>query len=195
LPPYEELAPRVADNPDLLRFATEQRLREAEAHLAATRQRPDWRVSAGVRHLEGIGEQALVFGVSVPLGAASRAAPAVKRAEAMGRESTLRREAAELEARAVLFDLYEEIRHTIRRVEVFDNEILPRARDIRNEIERGYSVGRFSHTALVNAQAELIAAAAARIDACADNHRLLVSIERLTGGEPVMSSMNVEVSP
>ena len=195
LPPYEELAARVADNPDLLRFATEQRLREAEARLAVARQRPDWRVSAGVRHLEAIGEQALVLGVSVPLGAASRAAPAKQRADALGRESALRRQAEELEARAVVFGLYEEVRHTVRTVEVFETEILPRAREIRSEIERGYSVGRFSHTALINAQAELLAAASARLDACASHHRLLVSIERLTGGEPVSATTNTEVSP
>lgn len=195
LPPYEELAARVARNPDLLRFATEQRLREAEARLAAARQRPDWRVSVGVRHLEFVGEQALVFGVSVPLGSASRTEPSRRRAEALGRESTLRRESEALEARAMLLDLYEEVRHTVRTVEVYETEILPRAHKIRNEIERGYSVGRFSHTALVDAQAELLAAASARLDACADHHRLLVSIERLTGGEPVSIEMNAEVSP
>lgn len=195
VPPYDELAARVEQNPDFLRFATEQRLREAEARLAAARQRPDWRVSAGVRHLEGIGEQALVLGVSVPLGSASRAEPARRRAEALGQASMMRRDAEALEARAIVFDLYEEVRHTVRTVEVFDTEILPRAREIRNEIERGYSVGRFSYTALVDAQAELLAAASARLDACADHHRLLVSIERLTGGEPVSMSTNAEVSP
>ncbi len=195
VPPYEELAARVDRNPDLLRFATEQRVREAEARLAAARQRPDWRVFAGVRHLEGIGEQALVLGVSVPLGSASRAEPARRRAAALGHESTMRREAEAMEARAVVFDLYEEVGHTVRTVEVFDTEILPRAREIRNEIERGYSVGRFSYTALVDAQAELLAAASARLDACADHHRLLVSIERLTGGEPVSIATNAEVSP
>lgn len=195
LPPYEDLAARVSANPDLLRFATEQRLREAETRLAVARQRPDWRVSAGVRHLEGIGEQALVLGVSVPLGSTSRTAPAKQRAEALGRESVLRREAEELEARAVVFNLYEEVGHTVRTVEVFDTQILPRAREIRSEIERGYSVGRFSHTALINAQAELLAAASARLDACADHHRLLVSIERLTGGESILTASHTEVSP
>ena len=195
VPPYEELAARVDRNPDLLRFATDQRLREAEARLATARQRPDWRVSAGVRHLEGIGEQALVLGVSVPLGSASRAKPARRRAEALEQESTMRHEAEALEVRAVVFDLYEEVRHTVRTVEIFETEILPRAREIRNEIESGYSVGRFSYTALVGAQAELLAAASARLDACADHHRLLVSIERLTGGEPVSMSTNTEVLP
>jgi cobalt-zinc-cadmium efflux system outer membrane protein len=195
LPPFQELAARIDRNPDLLRYATERRLREAEARLAAARQRPDWRVSAGIRHLELVGEQALVFGVSVPLGSASRTEPSRRRAEALGRESTMRQAAEQLEARAVLFDVYEEVRHTVRTVEIFEAEILPRAREIRNEIERGYSVGRFSHTALVDAQAELLAAASARLDACADHHRLLVSIERLTGGEPVSNSTNPEVSP
>jgi cobalt-zinc-cadmium efflux system outer membrane protein len=195
LPPYDELATRISQNPDLLRFATEQRLREAEARLAATRQRPDWSVSAGVRHLELIGEQALVVGVSVPLGSASRSEPARQRADALGQESTLRREDAELQARAVLFDLHQELRHTVHTVGVFDSEILPRAREIRNEIERGYSLGRFSHTALINAQQELLAAAMARVDSCADHHRLLVSIERLTGGAPVSKLTNAEVSP
>jgi cobalt-zinc-cadmium efflux system outer membrane protein len=195
LPPYEELAARVAKNPDLLRFASEQRLREAEARLAAARQRPDWSLSAGVRHLQGIGERALVVGVSVPLGSASRAEPARRRANALARESTLRREAEQLDARAVVFDLYTEIQLTVRTVEVFDTEILPRARTIRNAIEEGYSVGRFSYTALVDAQAELLAAASSRLDACADHHRLLVAIERLTGGTPVSTATNAEVSP
>ena len=195
LPPYEKLAARVDRSPDLLRFATEQRLREAEARLAAARQRPDWRVSAGVRHIELLGEQALVVGVSVPLGSASRGEPAMRRADALGRESALRREGEHLEARAVVFDLYEQARHTVRTVEVFDTDILPTAREIRNEIERGYGVGRFSYTALVDAQAELLAAAAARLDACADHHRLLISIERLTGGAPVSTATNAEVSP
>lgn len=195
LPPYEDLAARVAENPDLLRFASEQRLREAEARLATARQRPDWSVSAGVRHLEGIGERALVVGVSVPLGSASRAEPARRRAAALARESMLRREAEELGVRAVLFDLYKEIQLTVRTVEVFDTEVLPRARKIRNEIDEGYGVGRFSYTALVDAQAELLAAASSRLDACADHHRLLVAIERLTGGTPVSTATNVEVSP
>ena len=195
LPRFEELAARIAQNPDLLRFATEQRLQAAEAQLASARQRPDWSLSAGVRHNALIDEQSLVLSVSVPLGAKSRAEPSRRRADALASQSALREEAFEMEVHARLYDIYHEVLRTVSEVEVFDTGILPKARQIRNEIEEGYSVGRFSHTALLNAQSELLAAAAARIDACADHHRLLIDIERLTGGDSTWLTTEGKGSP
>lgn len=195
LPTFEGLSARIAQNPDLLRFATEQRLQAAEAQLASARQRPDWTVSAGVRHLASIDEQAVVLGVSVPLGAKSRSEPTRRRAHALSEQSALQEDAFRLEMQATLFDVYQEVLHTVHEVEVFDSEILPRARAIRSEIEEGYSVGRFSNIALVDAQAELLASAAARLDACADHHRLLINIERLTGGDSIWLTTDGGDSP
>lgn len=195
LPAFEQLDARIARNPDVLRFATEQRLQAANAQLASARQRPDWSVSAGIRHLAAIDEQAVVFGVSVPLGAKTRAEPNRRRANALLEQSTLQEDAFALQIKATLFDVYQEVLHTNHEVKVFDSEILPRARAIRSEIEEGYSVGRFSHTALVNAQAELLAAAKARLDACADHHRLLIDIERLTGGDSTWLTTDGGTSP
>ncbi|MDH3532473.1 MAG: TolC family protein [Gammaproteobacteria bacterium] len=195
LPPFEVLAARIGQNPDLLRFATEQRLRAAEAQLASARQRPDWSLSAGIRHLALNDDQALVVGVSVPLGSKSRAEPSRRQADALVSQSELQEEAYELAVQATLYDVYQEVLHTVNEVEAFNNEILPKARAIRNEIEEGYGVGRFSHTALLNAQSELLAAAAARIDACADHHRLLIDVERLTGGDSTWLTTDGEDSP
>jgi cobalt-zinc-cadmium efflux system outer membrane protein len=195
LPPFEELAARIAQNPDLLRFATEQRLQAAEAQLASARQRPDWSLSAGVRHNALIDEQSLVFSVSVPLGSKSRAEPSRRRADALTSQSALQEEAFELEVQARLYDIYQAVLHTANELAAFENEILPKARAIRNEIEEGYSVGRFSHTALLSAESELLAAAAARIDVCANHHRLLIDIERLTGGDSTWLTTDGEGSP
>ena len=195
LPPFEVLATRIAQNPDLLRFATEQRLQAAEAQLASARQRPDWIMSAGVRHNALIEEQSLVFSVSVPLGAKSRAEPGRRRANALASQSALQEEAFEIEVQARLYDIYQEVLHTVNEVEVLDNEILPKARAIRNEIEKGYSVGRFSHTALLSAESELLAAAAARLNACVDHHRLFIDIERLMGGDSTWLTTDGEGSP
>jgi cobalt-zinc-cadmium efflux system outer membrane protein len=194
VPPFAALAAQIENNPELLRFATEQRLREAEARLARSRQRPEWTLSAGMRHVESIGEQAVVFSASVPLGTKQRAATTMRRAESFGAVSRLDREAEFNRIQAALFDLYQEVRHTAHEVEMFDATILPVARAIRTDIEKGYRVGRFSHTALVNAQAELLSAASARIDACANHHRLLIDIERLIGGEPALADSDYGVS-
>ena len=47
LAPFEEVAASLQRNPDLLRFATEQRLYEASAQLAEARRQPPWTLSAG----------------------------------------------------------------------------------------------------------------------------------------------------
>jgi cobalt-zinc-cadmium efflux system outer membrane protein len=62
---------------------------------------------------------------------------------------------------------------------------LPRANEILADIEDGYRVGRFSHLELLNAQADLLAARAARLTACSDHQLFLIDIERLTGGGSV----------
>lgn len=195
LPAFDDAVTRIDRNPDLLRFASEQRLWEAEARLAVAQQRPSWTLSAGVRHLATSGDQAFVVGFSVPLGQKARSAPSQQRATARGQQATLQAEAFRLEARATLFDVFQQAAHATREVQLFDDTILPKARAIRNEIEAGYGVGRFSHTALVNAQTELLVAAKARIDSCADHHRLLIDIERLTGGDSLWLTTEDEVSP
>jgi cobalt-zinc-cadmium efflux system outer membrane protein len=195
LAPFEIVATKIDRNPDLLGFASERRLQEAQAQLATSRQRPGWTLSAGVRRFELLDDQALVFGVSVPLGSSSRAAPALRRANALSQKSEFEEQNARLDIRATLYELYQELLHTRTEVYLFDNEILPRAETILNDIEDGYRVGRFSHLELVNAQAELLAARAARLDACNNHHLYLIDIERLTGGGSIWLAPVTGVTP
>lgn len=185
LAPFEAVVTNLGQNPDLLRFASEQRLQDARAQLATARQRPDWALNAGIRRLEQLNDQALVLGVSMPLGSSSRAAPALRRANALRQKSEFEEQAARLDIRATLFELYQELVHTRSRVQLFDAEILPRASTILEQIRAGYSVGRFSHLELVTAQAEFLAARVARLTACSNHQFLLIDIERLTGGGSV----------
>ena len=195
LPPFERLSDQIDRNPDLLRFATDQRLYEAEASLAEARSRPGWSLSAGVRHLALVDEQAFVFSVSVPLGSRSRSEPVVRRSNALRQQSALREKDVRTDSRATLYELYQEARHSITEVEVYDNEILPKAGEILKRIEEGYRLGRFSHLELMNAQAELLAARAARLSACANHHSFLIDIERLTGGGAVWLTTEGGIAP
>jgi cobalt-zinc-cadmium efflux system outer membrane protein len=182
LAPFESLVEQIDSNPDVLRFATEQRVLEAEARLAEARNKPAWTLTAGVRHLALTGDEAFVLGASVPLGGKTRAEPVIRQSNALRQHSALEERQVRNDARATLYALYEEARHATHEVEVYETEILPRADDILAEIEDGYRLGRFSHLELMNTQAELLAARAARLDACAQHHQFLIDIERLTGG-------------
>ena len=195
LKPFETVAGDFDRNPDLLRFASEQRLYEARAQLANARRRPDWKLSAGVRRLGQLDDQALVFGVSVPLGSSSRAEPALRRANALRRQSSFEEQAARLDIHATVYELYQELVHTRTQVHMFDAEILPLSSTILKEIEEGYRVGRFSHLELLNSQTELLGARAARLTACSDHQLHLIAIERLTGGGSVWFVDRSGVSP
>jgi len=195
LAPFEAVAANLDRNPDLLRFASEQRLQEARAQLATARRRPAWALNVGIRRLEQLDEQALVFGASMPLGSSSRAAPALRRANALRQQSEFEEQAARLDIHSTLVELYQELLHTRSQVQLFDAEILPRASTILEQIKAGYSVGRFSHLELVTAQAEFLAARGARLTACSDHQLLLIDIERLTGGGSVWLADRPGVSP
>jgi cobalt-zinc-cadmium efflux system outer membrane protein len=195
LAPFESVAANLDRNPDLLSFASERRLQEAQAQLATARRKPNWTLTGGVRRFELLDEYALVLGVSVPLGSASRSEPAFRRANALHQKSEFEEQDARLNIRATLYDLYQELLHTRTEVELFDKEILPRADTILESIEDGYRVGRFSHLELINAQVELLAARAARLDACNNHHLYLIDIERLTGGGSIWLAPIIGVTP
>ncbi len=192
---FESVAANLDRNPDLLSFASERRLQEAQAQLATARRKPNWTLSGGIRRFELLDEYALVLGVSVPLGSASRSEPAFRRANALHQKSEFDEQDARLNIRATLYDLYQELLHTRTEVELFEKEILPRAETILKSIEDGYRVGRFSHLELINAQAELLAARTARLDACNNHHLYLIDIERLTGGGSIWLAPMTGVTP
>jgi cobalt-zinc-cadmium efflux system outer membrane protein len=195
LPSFERLAEQIDHNPDLMRFATDQRLYEAESRLAEARSQPGWSLSAGVRHLALIDEQAVVFSVSVPLGSRSRSEPVVRRSNALRQQSALREKDVRTDSRATLYELYQETLHLITEVKLYEDEILPKAGEILRQTEEGYRLGRFSHLELLNAQAELLAARAARLSACTNHQLFLIDIERLTGGGVVWLTTEGGVTP
>ncbi len=192
---FEEVAASLQRNPDMLRFATEQRLYEASAQLAEARKQPPWTLSAGVRRLEQFDDHAFVLGVTVPLGSPSRASIAQRSASALRQRSELEERAEQLEIRAALNDLYQALLFLRTEIETFDREILPRAAAIVAQIDDGYRVGRFNHLELINARSELIAAQTARLTSCSNYQLGLINIERLTGGGSVWLAGGSGVAP
>ena len=88
LPAVQDFAPlveRLQVNPDFLRFASEERLREAELRLAATQKRADITIGGGVRRFQETKDIGLVASFSMPLFAGRRAQSAI--AEAAARRS------------------------------------------------------------------------------------------------------------
>ncbi|HQW09980.1 MAG TPA: TolC family protein, partial [Steroidobacteraceae bacterium] len=179
--PVQTLIDRLDASPDLARYASEARLREAELRLARVQARPNLAVSLGLRRLEETGDTALVAGISLPLAFHDRNQAAIREAQVRADQTGALAAAARVRARASLLALYQQVSADRERVETLRNEALPQAQLALEQTRGGYERGRFSFLDLITAQEELLALRGAAIDAAADYHRLLAQIERLTG--------------
>jgi cobalt-zinc-cadmium efflux system outer membrane protein len=187
LPPaegYELLVTRLVTNPDFARFASEERLRDAELRVAEARARTNLTVRAGVRLLHETNDESLLFGVTVPLQAASRARNEIAAARAERQQNEAEREAHRVRAEAQLYELFQELRHSITEADVLRATVLPEMEAALEATRYAFERGRYSYLEWVDAQRELFDVQRALIDAAANAHLYRTEIERLTG-EPL----------
>ncbi len=181
LPEFSKLAGQIANSPEVARWTTEKRLREAEARLARTKRTPDVTISAGVRRFNGPDDNALVAGVTFPLPLFDRNQGGIAEARALMNKSENRRLAAETRLGAVLFAGYQELSHAAVEVEVTRQGILPQAGEALRMAEEGYRQGRFSYLEVADAQRTFLEVKGQFIEAAETYHKLVAEIERLTG--------------
>ena len=178
--PFEALMTRLESSPDFLRFASEERLREAELRLAASGRKPDVAFSGGLRRLQGTQDTALVASFSIPLFAGRRASSYIAEAAARRDAVGVQREAALIRARAELYRLYRAMQEEMAAVESLDGTLAPRMEEALKETEYAFERGRYSYLELTDAQREYLDLQRARIDASAQVQLLVAEIERLT---------------
>jgi cobalt-zinc-cadmium efflux system outer membrane protein len=171
---------RLESSPDFLRFASDERLRDAELRLATTSRRPDVTLSGGIRRLQGTQDMALVASFSMPLFSGRRADSFIAEAAAKRDAVGALREAALVKARAELFRLYQALKEASAAVDSLDGTLAPRMEEALKETEYAFERGRYSYLELIDAQREYLDLQRARIDASAQVQLLATEIERLT---------------
>jgi cobalt-zinc-cadmium efflux system outer membrane protein len=178
---FKRLQARLRASPDLQRFLTERRLREAELQLAQSQAIPNASVGAGLRRLEAVDDQALMLTFSIGLPVFDRnqgnITAAMERLQRVESERRVRLIAAQ----TLLFATHQELLQARSQANTLEQTVIPQAQQALNEIEVGYQAGRFSFLDLAAAQREFIEVRRQAIVAAANFHRLLVEIERLTG--------------
>ncbi len=189
VPPFETFARLISTSPEIARWVSEKKLREAEVKLADARRIPNVTVGGGIRRLEGPGDEALVFGVSMPLQLFDRNQGGVAEARALLGRTEAEQKAAEVRLGIVLLGLYEEMVHDSHIMEGVQKEILPKAENALAISREGFAQGRFSYLEVLDAQRTIFDVKQEYIQAATSYHQFLVELERLIGqpiedGEP-----------
>jgi cobalt-zinc-cadmium efflux system outer membrane protein len=187
IPDFENLAMLIEQTPELKRFATESRLREARLQLARSERSPDISWKLGVRRLQDLGDWAVVAGVSVPLGSARRAKPEIRSAEAELDALAVERQSSEQSLFATLAEAHGRYMDAYTEVNQFRDDLLPRLKRAEVSTERAYRAGALSYLEWAQVQSDTINARERQLALAHQAHLALIEIQRLTG-EPFVQS-------
>lgn len=179
--PFEALLAQLEGNPELARLASSERIEAAKLRLARTKRWPRMNPNVAARHLGTSNDWALVAGLKLELPIFDRNQGGVAAARA-----TLARTRAEIEARRLhnqtaLREIYEELKHSLHRAEILREQVIPRFEEALAETRRAYERGRYPYHELRVVQTDLLTARHDLIEASTSAHRLVITLERLTG--------------
>src|SRR5262249_32958302 len=128
LAPFAELQARMARNPDLVRFASEERLRDAEVRLAQSQARPNLTVGAGLRRFQATGDIGFTAAFSIALPLSDRNQGAIAEARVRREQTQAQEQAVRTRLEAQLFALYQQLVSSSDTLRTLQAEALPQAR-------------------------------------------------------------------
>jgi outer membrane protein, heavy metal efflux system len=180
VPLYDALVWSLPDNPALRGLVLDTRAAQARERVAAASATPDITWHVGVRRLSTFNDTALIAGISLPLGSASRSALSVAQSVAETEATDARAQAQQMDVRQRLFSTYQELVHARTAFDAHRDRMIPKAEAALALTRKGFEAGRFSFVALSQAQRTLLELRNAQIDAAVRYHILLTDIERMT---------------
>ncbi len=181
IPSIDKLMGLTAQNPDVARWSVEIEKQKAALEVEKARAVSDVRLNGGLRRFNKTDDNAIVFGVSIPL-------PISDRNQAGKLAAAYNLAIAREEQRAVHIRIQMELAKAYRALssayteatELYMN-VLPGAERVFEVSKKGYDLGTLDYLHVLDAQRCLFESKARNIDALASYHTAKADVERLTG--------------
>lgn len=181
LPPLADLQRRAADGPDLARWPSEVEARDAALARARSQRIPDATIAAGPRHLNGPGDAALVFNLSVPLPLWNRNQGAIAEAAWRRAQAASEQRAAQVRVTAEVASARTALRAAAEEAALLRERVVPGLERAVTVLRRGYEEGRNSQLEVLEAERARLAAREQHLRTLVEAHHSALQIERLTG--------------
>ncbi|MFJ3044808.1 TolC family protein [Herbaspirillum chlorophenolicum] len=186
LPPLPQIADVVrlaAAAPSVRLAGIEVDRNKALADIESSKRIPDLTVSLGNKRDEEAARNMTVIGVSLPLPLFDRNQGNLL--EALRRTDRARDElvAAELQAQSTAAEGYETLRNARAEAQALQQDVLPAAQQAYAAAARGFELGKFGFTEVLDAQRTLFQTQTQYLRALSAAHRAAASLEALLGTE------------
>ena len=181
IPSIDELADLTEQNPDIARWSLEIDQKKAALELEKAGAISDVTLNAGLRRFNKTDDNAIVFGVSIPLPISDRnQAGKLAAAHNLARAREEQR-AAHIRIQMELASAYRTFSSAYTEAVELDNNVLWGAESVFEVSKIGYTLGKLDYLHVLDAQRTLFEAKARYIDALASYHTAKADVERLIG--------------
>jgi outer membrane protein, heavy metal efflux system len=184
----------VEDNPDLKRWTMELEQRRAVLDKELSKRIPDLKLLGGFRRIEETDDNALVFGVSIPLQLFDRNQGSINEARHRLARANAEKRAAEIKVTKHLLGAYNKVDFTHAQVLAIKTKILPGAKKAFDGVNEGYRFGKFGYLDVLDSQKIYFEAQGQYLVALADHHKAVADVERLIG-EPLTPAHEPATKP
>ena len=172
-------------NPRISKWSTTMAHRQAQLDVEVSKTIPDITLSGGYRRLEETRDNALVFGVTVPLNWFNRNQGGIAKARHRLSKIQEEKKAQTLKIEDALLQAYGEVSFSHAKVISIKTGILPAADKALKAMSEGYRFGKFGLLDVMDSQKTFFQVQSQYLDALADYHHAVADVESLTGVDPV----------
>jgi len=170
----------LSTNPRLSKWSTALAHRQAELDVENSKAVPDLTLSGGYRRLEQTDDNALVFGVTVPLNWFNHNQGGIAKARHRLSKAEEEKKAAALRMQEALLKAHGEVTFSHAKVISIKTEILPGAKKALDAISEGYRFGKFGLLDVLDSQKTFFQVQSQYLDALASYHNAVTDVKRLT---------------
>lgn len=188
VPATETLNQAISQTPAYLQVHALSRLREAQISLAEAESEADITVGAGIRRLEGVNDNALVFSFSMPLQFNNRNQGNIARANAEYQQELQAMQLTVTQIELALSEIRLAMQNNLSLSQSLQSDLQPIAKALLDSTAEGYELGQYSVLQWVDAQSELFTVERELIEAQTAVHLQMLELERLTGNVLSQSS-------
>lgn len=181
LPVFETLAQQLSQNPDIARWADEIERSKAQEMIERSNRKRDVTLSAGMQRFNESDENAVVFGVSIPLGVFDRNQGNIAASRYQTRRIQEQQKAAQIQVYAALSEAYQALSNAHVTALETKEHILHNAKQAFENAQEAYLQGKTDYLTVLDAQRTYFEVQTQYLESLLAFHKARIDVERLTG--------------
>ncbi len=181
LPSIDQLTNLISQNPDIARWSLEIDKGKASLELEKAKAISDITLSGGMQRFNETDDNAVVFGISIPLPISDRNQGGKREAAYTLAKAREERRAAQTRIQMELVKAYQGLSNSYTEATELNKNVLQGAESVFEASKTGYSQGKLDYLHVLDAQRTSFEAKGRYIKALAAYHKARADVERLIG--------------